>query len=277
MPVLEVRAPAVVPIAAGAVGSKLEDGLCIGESPSGARDAESILDEVAAGALDDAGCDREALREKARVVDSRRVLVQVLERGIELLAVLRGELPVGRGLTDRRHDVERMAREELLEDVSDPSVGGFAIVGAEQDGDQPQVVKDVNEVEDDGDAHASLACLGLDVGELFLVAVEENDRLACAVGIAALGLVEHLGDALGLALGDAGRDAVTTAMRLSERRIFRCAIGSPRTAPAFAAAASFRVASRSASGRIVMPLPSVDITCNPRAESVSFAGGVRVA
>jgi hypothetical protein len=38
-----------------------------------------------------------------------------------------------------------------------------------------------------------------------------------------------------------------------------------------------RVASRSASGRIVTPLQSDDITCNAFAVSVSFAGGVRVA
>jgi hypothetical protein len=65
-------------------------------------------------------------------------------------------------------------------------------------------------------------------------------------------------------------------MRLSERRALRSAIGSPRIPSAWAASAALRVASRSASGLIVTPLQSDDITCKAFVLSASLAGAVRV-
>ncbi len=55
---LEVVLPVDVEVAVAVQGAELEDGFCAGESPAGAGDVQAVLDEVAAGAFDDAGGDR---------------------------------------------------------------------------------------------------------------------------------------------------------------------------------------------------------------------------
>src|ERR1700678_1522829 len=110
---LQVKAPVGVPIAAGSQGAELEDGFGLGEAPAGSRDAETVLNEVATGAFDDTGRDGQAFGKERSVVDARGVLAQVLDGLVERLAGGGGEASVGRGLANGRHDVERMAREQL--------------------------------------------------------------------------------------------------------------------------------------------------------------------
>jgi hypothetical protein len=55
-----VEGPIVGEVAAGAQGSKLEDGLGAPQAPARAGDVHSVLDQVATGALDDTGSDRKA-------------------------------------------------------------------------------------------------------------------------------------------------------------------------------------------------------------------------
>jgi len=64
-------------------------------------------------------------------------------------------------------------------------------------------VDHVDQIEHHGDRHLVLARLGLDVLDLLLVAVDEHDIAPLAVGVSSLGLVEHLGDALGVTLDEA--------------------------------------------------------------------------
>ena len=60
---VEVVVPVVVEVAVDADCSELEDGFGSVESPAGAGDVHAVFDEVAAGALDDAGGDGPAVGE----------------------------------------------------------------------------------------------------------------------------------------------------------------------------------------------------------------------
>ena len=55
-----VKGPVLVEVAAGAEGPETEDSFGAGQGPAGAGDVHAVLDEVAAGTLDDAGGDGEA-------------------------------------------------------------------------------------------------------------------------------------------------------------------------------------------------------------------------
>src|SRR5271163_782013 len=104
----QVKGPVFVPVAAGADGAQLEDGLGDGESPARTGDAHSILHEVPAGTLDDTGGDGQALGEELRVVDVDGVLAQVLDGRVDRVAIGAVEASIGRRLADGRHDVEGM-------------------------------------------------------------------------------------------------------------------------------------------------------------------------
>lgn len=56
----EVVVPVVVEVAVADERAQFEDCFRAGQSPACARDVHSVLDEMSAGALDDAGGDRPA-------------------------------------------------------------------------------------------------------------------------------------------------------------------------------------------------------------------------
>src|SRR5882757_6104827 len=68
---LEVPGPVGVPVAVGPDGAELEDGFGGFGAPAGAGDVHAVFDQVAAGALDDAGGDGPPGREGLRVVQVR--------------------------------------------------------------------------------------------------------------------------------------------------------------------------------------------------------------
>jgi len=70
----EVVAPVGVEVAIAAEGSEFEDGFGAGESPAGSGDVHAVLDEVAAGAFDDAGGDGPAVVQRGRVVQVGRLV-----------------------------------------------------------------------------------------------------------------------------------------------------------------------------------------------------------
>ncbi len=73
----EVEAPVVVEVAVGDEGAEFEDGLGAVQAPSGACDVHSVLDDVPAGAFDDAGGDGPALGQGGGVVQVVLLVVQV--------------------------------------------------------------------------------------------------------------------------------------------------------------------------------------------------------
>src|SRR5260370_28948212 len=98
---LDVPGRVGVQVAVGADGAQPQDGLGSFRAPAGAGDAHPVLDEVAAGAVDDAGGDRPAFGQGARVVQVRLLVVQVGQGFPDDLGVLAarfrrvrgGELP----------------------------------------------------------------------------------------------------------------------------------------------------------------------------------------
>src|SRR5580698_6621681 len=205
---LQVKAPVIVPVAARSDGAEFEDRFRLFETPSGAGDAEAVLDEISARTLDDACRDRQAVGEESSVVDARGVLAQVLDGLVERPAFGEREASVGRRLANGRHDVERMASEQLAQDVPDPGIGRSMFARAEHHRDGPEVVNHVDQVEHDGDAHPSSKRLGFGVLDLLLVAIEEHEGASLAVWVSTLGLVEQLGHAFGVTLGDARGDTL---------------------------------------------------------------------
>src|SRR5690349_19140791 len=84
----DVPVPVVAEVAVGGDGAQPEDGLGSLQAPAGAGDAHPVLDEVAAGAFDDAGGDRPAVRQGGGVVQAGLLGVQVARGGADDLGVL---------------------------------------------------------------------------------------------------------------------------------------------------------------------------------------------
>jgi hypothetical protein len=107
-----------------------------------------------------------------------------------------GELP------DPGGDLGGAAVQDVQPLGGDPVFHGGVAGLVEAPGGFPEVLQDVDEVDQDGHRHAAGGGLGLDQPELVVIAVDQRDPRAAAAGVAALGLVEDLGD------GDvaAGRD-----------------------------------------------------------------------
>src|SRR5690349_25179268 len=76
----DVPVPVGAGVAAGVDGAEPEHGLGSGQAPAGAGDAHPVGDQVAAGALDDAGGDRPAFGQGPRVVHEGLLGVQVVDR-----------------------------------------------------------------------------------------------------------------------------------------------------------------------------------------------------
>src|SRR5512146_3536605 len=84
----DVPVPVGGGVAAGVDGAEPEHGLGSVQAPAGAGDAHPVLYQVAAGALDDAGGDRPAVRQRGGVVHEGLLGVQVVQGGADDLGVL---------------------------------------------------------------------------------------------------------------------------------------------------------------------------------------------
>ena len=201
-----------------------------------------------------------------------------------LARVLRGDGGEGGG------DGLRAAVQDAQQLPVGPLAGGGGVAGVQGGGGLAEVAADVDVIDQDRDLQAAFGGLGLDGGDLLLVPVDEEDPLADALRVAAVGLVErgrdHVLDALGdrgryplvagcgpgCALRRAGGAAMSSGSRTAGVKsatatisaiflIPGCAVPSPSPAPL------------RCSGRIAMPLPSPCIMIT----SLSGRSVVRVA
>lgn len=87
---VEVVLPVVVEVVVAAQGPEFEDGFGAVEAPAGAGDVHAVLDEVPAGAFDDACGDGPALAERGRVVEVGGLVVEVggASSALSLLAMM---------------------------------------------------------------------------------------------------------------------------------------------------------------------------------------------
>jgi len=92
---LEVVCPVLVEVAVAGQGAELEDGFGSGQASAGSGEVHAVLDEVAAGALDDAGGDGPALFQGVRVAQVAAVADQVVRGCVDAFTLVGGEVVAG--------------------------------------------------------------------------------------------------------------------------------------------------------------------------------------
>src|SRR5262249_32843336 len=143
----DVPVPVGAGVAAGGDGAQPEHGLGSGQAPAGAGDAHPVLHQVAAGALDDAGGDRPALGQGARVVHEGLLglqVVQGLAGDLGVLAARLGRVVCGEP-GDPGDDVAGPAVQDVQPLGGDPVFHGRVAGGVEAAGGLPQVFQHVDE------------------------------------------------------------------------------------------------------------------------------------
>src|SRR5438094_4811475 len=183
---------------------EFEDGLGAVQAPAGAGDVHAVFDQVAAGTFDDAGGDRPARGQRARVVEVLLLVVQVVGGGVGVSALLGSQATAGVFAADRGGDQAGVAGQDLQCFVSDPFLRVWVAFGVEAPGGFPHVLQDVDEVDDDAQVDVPGAGLCGDLLDLVVVAVHEGDPGPGVVGVTTFGLVEHRGDDRSGVRGDAG-------------------------------------------------------------------------
>jgi hypothetical protein len=197
-----VEAPVGVEVAVAPQRAQLEDGLGALEAPAGAGDVEPVADQVPAGPLDHAGGDRPAAAERGVVAEELPLGGQVADAGIDTASLLGRQPGVGGLLVERGDDGVDLAGQDAHGVGGDPWLGGRVSVLVEAPGRLPQILKDVDEVDQDVDRHAAAPGFGADLIELVAGAVNQHDPGAAVGRVTLFGLVEHLGDDLLAGGGD---------------------------------------------------------------------------
>jgi len=132
-----------------------------------------VGDDVPAGAFDDAGGDGPAAGQGGGVVQVRCFVGQVGRAGVRAGAVGGVQAGFGGLAAYRAGDLGRFAGEDGAGLVLDPGLGGGVTFVVEAPGCLPEVFQHVDEVDQDGDLDATLACFGGDAVDLVVVAVDE--------------------------------------------------------------------------------------------------------
>src|SRR6266487_1986974 len=200
----EVVAPVFVEVAVGGDGAEFEDGFGAVQAPAGAGDVHAVFDEVAAGALDDAGGDGPAAAERGGVVEVGVFAGQVGGAGVGGGAAGAAEAGGGGLAADGGGYVGGVAGQDGQRVAADPGFGGGVAAVMEGPGRAPQVFDHVHEVDDDGDRDVADGGFAVDLVELVRVAVDQRDPGAGAGGVAPLGVVEDSADDGCGVGGDAG-------------------------------------------------------------------------
>jgi hypothetical protein len=115
-----VEVPVGFEVVALKEGTDLHDGLGPGDAPACSGDVEVVVDEGAAGPLDDAGGDRGAGLEVESVVHEASALQEEAGRLVDRLAIGRGETPLGGAAMHAGGDLARVSFEETLETFEHP-------------------------------------------------------------------------------------------------------------------------------------------------------------
>src|SRR5437016_5265877 len=178
---------------------------------TGTAENHPVADQVAAGALDDAGGDRPAGRQGGGVVQVGLLgleVVQGLADDLGVLAAGLGRVVFGE-LSDPGGDLAGAAVQDVQGLGGHPVFHRRVAGGVEAPGGFPQVFQYVDEVDHDGQGDAAGGGPGLDQADLVDVAVYQRDPGPPVIRVAAVGLIEDLADGDVQAGGDiAGIPAV---------------------------------------------------------------------
>src|SRR6266851_1750206 len=170
----EVVAPVGVEVAAGGEGTELEDGLGSFQAPSRACYVHSVLYDVAACSFDDSGGDRPALGEGRRVAQVVLLVFQVAGAFVGAGALLRGVAAGGGAAPDPGGGLAGLAVQDLAGLACNPFLSGGLAFVEEGPGGLPEVLKYVDEVDDDRDGDAAARGLGGHGLDLGVVAVRDD-------------------------------------------------------------------------------------------------------
>src|ERR1700761_5827859 len=216
---VEVVGPVLVEFAVGQEGAELEDGFGCGGGPAGSGDVHAVLDQVAAGAFDDAGGDGPSVGEGGGVVEAGGFDVEVAGGFFGGGALGLGQAGGGGGPgADGGGGPGGAAGQDGGGVAADPGAGVGAGFGAERPGGGPQVFQDVDEVGDDGQGDAAAGGFGLHPVDLVLVAVGQPDPGGLAARVAAVGLGEQAGDDGGGGAVDADGQPLALGLRAAGLR-----------------------------------------------------------
>lgn len=123
---VEVIAPVGREVSTGSHSAEFQDGFGSGQAPPGAGDVQPVADQVAAGALDDAGGDRPAILQRLVVAQVFDMAGQVTDAGIDPAALLLGESGRGGLSVDGGGDLLGVAGQQGQGAGGDPVFGAAA-------------------------------------------------------------------------------------------------------------------------------------------------------
>ncbi|MFJ9131253.1 hypothetical protein ACIRJS_44955 [Streptomyces sp. NPDC102340] len=158
----------------------MEKGLGARDAPSAAGNVESVGDEVAGCAFDNAAGDGPASGEGPVIVDEGGVVGEVLTGFVGGLLAASAQDTCGLD--------------------GNPVLGSRIGGSVEAAGPGPKFLDHVDQVEGDVDGHAAALGLGLDQAELVAGAVDEDHPAPVVLRVTGLGLVEGGDDMLGIVL-----------------------------------------------------------------------------
>ena len=181
---------------------------------AGTAENHSVLYEPACRALDYPGGNGPAFLQRGGVAEVLLLIVQVAGGFIGAGALGRGVAVGGGAAADPRRDLGRFPVQDLAGLIRDPLLSGRLALVEEGPGSLPQIFKDVDEVNDDGDGDAAAGGLGGDGLDLGVVAVDQDRPFPPVLRVAAFGLVEGGGDDGGDVVGDRGGQPLAPRLRL---------------------------------------------------------------
>src|SRR6266540_4234491 len=226
----EVEVPVAVEVAVGPHRAEFEDGLGAVQAPAGAADVQAVADQVPARSLDHPGGDRPAGGQRSGVVEELLLGRQVADAGVDTATLAAGQSSVDGLLVDRGDGLGDPPGQDADRVGRDPRLGVRVTVGVVAPGGLPQVLQDVDEVDEDVDGHAAAGRFGADQVQLVAGAVDEHHPGAAVGRVAVGGLVEHRRDDLLAAGGDRAGQPLRSGVRADPAGAFAAA--GPRRWPA---------------------------------------------
>lgn len=184
-----------------------KDGLGASCRPSSAPDAEAPPNEVAAGGLNDARGDGQAMCECRAIAhvgsQLEDVLRAVVDGGPSLEGAQRGRA------SDAGGHLRRVgAGEEASHTLDDPAASVVGAGGMEAIGGGPEIFDEMNEVDDDGHRDAATSRRALHCLKLLVASVEQHDPPPLALRIAGKRLSKAFVNDARSNLRDAAEDAL---------------------------------------------------------------------
>src|SRR3990172_10222717 len=165
--------PVGVPIAARSQRPEPQDRFRAGEAPPRPGEREAIADEMATGAFNDTRGNGDPPFEIVVVAEQGAMALQIVGAAVGR-AAHRPPQPATRGrAANRGHHLAHIPAEQPEQPLGHPRFGLRRPLGMEDVRGLPEVLQDVDQVEDDGDRHAEPLRGGPHAAHLIDLAIDE--------------------------------------------------------------------------------------------------------